>query len=93
MGRVRLNSEYIAFDPDTVFMEGAHIPNENEQDEDQIMTEQHNLSDEESKDDPMSSNFDITSGGKTSNDDKYSSLPNIDTLLTQHGLNYNPKSG
>jgi len=35
MGRVRLNSEYIAFDPDTVYMEGAHIPHENEQEEDQ----------------------------------------------------------
>ena len=28
------------------------------------MTEQHDLSDEESKDDPMSGNFDISSGGK-----------------------------
>jgi len=55
MGRVRLNSEYIAFDPDSVYMEGAHIPNENEQEENQVMTEQHELSEEEeSKDDPMS---------------------------------------
>lgn len=57
------------------------------------MTEQHDLSDEESKDDPMSGNFDISSGGKASSDDKYSSLPNIDTLLTQHGLNYEAKTG
>jgi hypothetical protein len=55
MGRVRLNSEYIAFDPDSVYMEGAHIPNENEQEENQVMTEQYELSEEEeSKDDPMS---------------------------------------
>ncbi len=46
------------------------------------MTEQHELSEEESKDDPMSGNFEISSGGKTSSDDKYSHLPNIDTLLT-----------
>ena len=57
------------------------------------MTEQHELSEEESKDDPMSGNFEISSGGKTSSDDKYSHLPNIDTLLTQHGLNYNPTTG
>jgi len=55
MGRVRLNSEYIFFDPDSVYMEGAHIPNENEQEENQVMTEQYELSEEEeSKDDPMS---------------------------------------
>ena len=55
MGRVRLNSEYIAFDPDSIYIEGAHIPNENEQEENQVMTEQYELSEEEeSKDDPMS---------------------------------------
>jgi hypothetical protein len=54
MGRVRLNSEYLAFDPDTLYMEGAHIPDENDQAEDQLMSDTQNFSDEESKDDPMS---------------------------------------
>jgi len=39
MGRVRLNSEYIAYDPDTIFMEGAHMPDENEESQDHPMTE------------------------------------------------------
>lgn len=34
MGRVRLNSEYIAFDPDTIFMEGAHLPSDTGLEED-----------------------------------------------------------
>lgn len=56
MGRVRLNSEYIAYDPDTIFMEGAHMPDENEESQDHPMTESQDYSEEETKDDPMKGN-------------------------------------
>lgn len=64
MGRVRLNSEYLAFDPDTLYMEGAHIPDENGQLEDQLMSDSQQFSDEESKDDPMSGQFENSNSEK-----------------------------
>ena len=64
MGRVRLNSEYLAFDPDSIYIEGAHIPNEKEQEENVPMTEQYELSEEESKDDPMSGQLESNISGK-----------------------------
>jgi len=57
------------------------------------MTDPLHLSDEESKDDPMSGQLENSSNGKLPVDDKYSHLPNIDTILDKHGLNYNHKTG
>jgi hypothetical protein len=57
------------------------------------MTDSQNFSDEESKDDPMSGQFENSNGEKQLNEDKYSHLPNIDTFLNKHGLNYNHRQG
>lgn len=92
MGRVRVNSQYLAYDPDSLYMEGARVPDENNaHDEDQMMTDPQNFSDEESKDDPMGGQSETSNSEKRQNDDKYSHLPNIDTFLNKHGLNYNHK--
>lgn len=37
MGKVRLNSEYIANDPDTIYMEGVNIPGEKLVEDDEEM--------------------------------------------------------
>jgi hypothetical protein len=37
MGKVRLNSEYIAFDPDTIFMDGVVVPEEKTVEDDEDM--------------------------------------------------------
>ena len=51
------------------------------------MTDSQNFSDEESKEDPMSTQFENSNSDKQLNEDKYSHLPNIDTFLNKHGLN------
>jgi hypothetical protein len=37
MGKVRLNSEYIANDPDTIYMEGVNVPEEKVVEDDEEM--------------------------------------------------------
>jgi len=54
MGKVRLNSEYIAFDPDTIFIDGANIPEDKVIEQDEFMEDSQQFSDEENKDEPMS---------------------------------------